>query len=223
VRKKEKSAQRSPMEKWAVEDRVDNPQEENASKLGADSVNEAGIFSPDRLRLSQNFAEDVGVKKVVGTVPVKKPNKQLFFRAHSNQAYRLPTATLEDQVDREIYLLAPELRSELASELPPILLVTCVDLDGNVFLFPAKVPDSSGRDNQWWQSARDAIERAQTAWVRMQAKTSLGAYEIMEATDNLGDPVWPDVSFEEILTIAFRDRYVDSLEHPLVKKLRGRR
>ena len=35
------------------------------------------------------------------------------------------------------------------------------------------------------------------------------------------EPVWPDISFEEILKIAFRDRYVDDVDHPLLQKLRG--
>jgi stearoyl-CoA 9-desaturase NADPH oxidoreductase len=34
-------------------------------------------------------------------------------------------------------------------------------------------------------------------------------------------PVWPDVSFQEILQTAFRDRIVDRADHPLVQRLRG--
>jgi hypothetical protein len=33
--------------------------------------------------------------------------------------------------------------------------------------------------------------------------------------------VWPDISFQEILQIAFRDRIVDRADHPLVQRLRG--
>jgi hypothetical protein len=45
--------------------------------------------------------------------------------------------------------------------------------------------------------------------------------EIFEASGDLPEPVWPEISFEEILKIAFRDRIVDRADHPLVQRLRG--
>jgi hypothetical protein len=58
-------------------------------------------------------------------------------------------------------------------------------------------------------------------WVRVTASMSLGAYEIFEAIGDLPEPVWPDISFEEMLRIAFQDRIVDREGHPLVQRLQG--
>ena len=58
-------------------------------------------------------------------------------------------------------------------------------------------------------------------WVRVTANMSLGAYEITEASATIPDPTWPDLSFKELLRIAFKDRVVTDLNHPLVKRLRG--
>jgi hypothetical protein len=58
-------------------------------------------------------------------------------------------------------------------------------------------------------------------WVRVTANMSLGAYEIWEAVGNLPEPEWPQLSFQDILKIAFRDRIVDRPDHPLIMKLRG--
>jgi hypothetical protein len=42
------------------------------------------------------------------------------------------------------------------------------------------------------------------------------------ALAQLAEPVWPDLPpFGEILRIAFRDRRIDSLEHPILRRLRG--
>ena len=38
-------------------------------------------FDPTRLRLSQDFGEQIGVKKALLTVPVRKPDRQWFVRA----------------------------------------------------------------------------------------------------------------------------------------------
>jgi hypothetical protein len=50
---------------------------------------------------------------------------------------------------------------------------------------------------------------------------SLGAYEMFQATADLPEPDWPDLTFPEILKIAFRDHVVDRDDHPVVQRLRG--
>jgi hypothetical protein len=50
---------------------------------------------------------------------------------------------------------------------------------------------------------------------------SLGAYEVFEATGELPEPQWPELPFSQILQIAFKDKYIDSLDHPVLRKLRG--
>ena len=48
------------------------------------------------LRLDQSYAETAGVKKLLTTVPVRKPSRQDFVRVHPDPAYRLtPAATIE--------------------------------------------------------------------------------------------------------------------------------
>jgi hypothetical protein len=50
---------------------------------------------------------------------------------------------------------------------------------------------------------------------------NLGAYEITEATAKMPDPEWPEYSFHDLLRIGFRDRVIGSLDHPVLKRLRG--
>ena len=45
-------------------------------------------FDPAALRLDQSFADTVGVKKHLMTVPVRKPNRQDFVRVHPDPAYQ---------------------------------------------------------------------------------------------------------------------------------------
>jgi len=49
---------------------------------------------PAALRLDQSFADTVGVKKLLTTVPVRKPNRQDFVRVHPDPAFRLTPACL---------------------------------------------------------------------------------------------------------------------------------
>ena len=92
-----------------------NGQQDGLAMAGADVAKpEADPFDLASLRLSQDFASAVGVKRLIKTVPVKKPSKEWFVRTHPDPAYRLQTAVLELKEDRETYLVSPALWPELA-------------------------------------------------------------------------------------------------------------
>lgn len=174
------------------------------------------------LRLDQSYADAVGVKKLLTTVPVRKPNRQDFVRVHSDLAFRLtPAAIIEVKEDREVYLVLPRIAQQLPGEFSVATLYVTINRQGTLHLWPVKLPTPEGRQNEWHRSAAEAAERAMKKWVRVTSSMSLGAYEIFEASGDLPEPVWPDFTFQEILKIAFRDRIVDRPDHPLVQRLQG--
>jgi len=60
-----------------------------------------------------------------------------------------------------------------------------------------------------------------TKWVRMKANRDLGAYEIFEAESVMAEPVWPELSFQQLIKTAFRDRIIADINHPVIRRLRG--
>jgi hypothetical protein len=142
-------------------------------------------------------------------------------RVHPGEDYRLVTAVVEDDEDRETYLVAPHLRGDLGAEVLLVTLFTAITRQGVLFLWPCKVPGDAGRKNHWHESALSAAEYSMKRWVRVAADMSLGAYQMFAAAGDVPEPEWPDRSFHEILKIAFRDRYIESIDHPVVKRLRG--
>lgn len=174
------------------------------------------------LRLDQSYADTVGVKKLLTTVPVRKPGRQDFVRVHPDPKYRLtPAAIIEVKEDREVYLVTSEMAPGLMGEFSSATLYLTINRQGVIHLWPVKLPGPDGRPNAWNHSAADAAERAMKKWVRVTSSMALGAYEIFEASGDLPEPVWPDHSFQEILKIAFRERLVDRPDHPLVQRLKG--
>jgi hypothetical protein len=133
----------------------------------------------------------------------------------------IQTAVLELKDDRETYLVDPDLWAELPSELAPKALFTTMNRQGVLTLWPVRLPGEDGRHDEWSRSALEAAELAKTRWIRIVANMSLQAYEVYEATGNFPDPEWPDVSFQRILEIAFRDRFIRTLDHPVIRRLRG--
>jgi hypothetical protein len=179
-------------------------------------------FNPAALRLDQSFADTVGVKRHLMTVPVRKPNRQDFVRVHPDPAYRLtPAAIIEVKEDREIYLVTPNMAQELPGEFVAATLFTAINRQGVLHLWPVTLPGPDGKHNEWHRSAAEAAELAMKRWLRLTANMSLRANDVFEAIGNLPEPEWPDLPFPEILKIAFRDRIVDRADHPLVQRLRG--
>jgi hypothetical protein len=199
-------------------------------KLSAVEQVEAAVSTPisdddpfdlSKLRLTQDFVETGCVKKLLTTIPVRKPAPQDFIRVHRDPSYRAAVALVEFRDERESYLVTMDIARELPGEFVSAVLYTAINRQGVIFLWPVRLPASDGRILEWHRSAAEAAERAMDRWIRVRANMSLGAYEMFEAAATIPDPVWPELSFQELLRIAFRDRLVDRLDHAVIKRLRG--
>jgi hypothetical protein len=192
-------------------------QNETIKEASTDRTN----FDLKKVRLNQNFSEMVGVKKALTTVPVRKPNRQEFVRVHPDDSMHLPAGVLELKEERETYLVDSDLWSELQGEIIPKILITTINRQGVLMLWPINLPGEDGRINSWSESAMEAANLAKEKWVRVAANMSLGGYETFIATGNIPNPEWPDKPLHEIVSVAFKGRYVESMDHPLVQRLYG--
>jgi hypothetical protein len=180
-------------------------------------------FDPESLRLGADFTAAASVKKVILSVPVRKPDKTWFVRAHPDPAFRLQTGVIELKEERELYLVTPNLWADLVCEATfrPKLLVTAINRQGTLFLWEVNLPRQDGKVDAWTRSAAEAVCIAQSHWTRVQANMNLGAYDVAHAMGNLGEPTWPEMPFRQILRVAFRDRLIDNPNHEVLRRLRG--
>lgn len=146
---------------------------------------------------------------------------------HDNAAYRGDFATIHLKEDGEFHLVHPELVSSLQQELTPVTIYTAISKQGVVFLWPARLAASDKRraGDRWHTSAHEAAAAAMKRLTRVWPNTALGAYEhgFTENPIPDTDPVWPNLSYNELLRIGFEKtgRFIKDLEHPVIKMLRG--
>src|SRR6516162_5127196 len=178
-------------------------------------------FNPTNLRLSQSFVENAGVKKLLTTVPVRKPSAQDFVRVHPKPEYRANFPIIELKDEREEYIVVADLVPALVGEFVTKTLFTAINRQGTVFFWPVRLPSPDGKNLDWWRSSREAAELAMKSWIRVRANMNLGAYDIFQAASVISDPEWPQLGFWELIKIAFRDHLVDRIDHPVIKRLRG--
>lgn len=175
----------------------------------------------DNLVLPQDFQNMPGAKKLWTTIQVRKPSKTEFFRVLDDENYTIIAATIELKEERENYLVDTNLLVDLSEFIVPVQVVVAVSRMGALMIWPVKLPQE--RRNAWHDTALQAVELAKKKWICMRANMSAGCYDILEATAELPEPEFPtsELSFQRMLELAFKDFYVDSLEHPLVLKLTG--
>ena len=173
------------------------------------------------LRLSQDFGQTLGVKKVLTMVPVVKPTKDRFFRTHESPSWVYPARILENKATGETYIVSEEVASVLGGLVRAVELYTAIDRQNNVFFIPIPLPGPNGVRNPWHESLLQAVMRAKLVWLRITANKDLGGYEIFEAAAKLPEPIWPDTTLDELLAIAFRGRIITTPDHPVVQEKLG--
>lgn len=178
-------------------------------------------FNLNALRLPQNFGESLGVRKAITRVPVRKPNKTDFFRVRPGEEWRFQTMILEIKDEGETYVLMPEVWGAIHELLRPAMLHVGIDRRNNVFLIPIPLPGEDGRRNSWHQSMAEIVEIAADKWVRTAANKGVGGYDVYIAEAKLPEPEWPDLTLDELVEIAFRDKIISSTEHPIIRQLLG--
>src|SRR5262245_41533325 len=73
-------------------------------------------FDLEALTLTQDFMETAGAKKLLITVPVRKPNRQEFVRVHPLTDFRRQLALLKWEDDREYFVVTPAIAAAMPEE-----------------------------------------------------------------------------------------------------------
>lgn len=174
----------------------------------------------------------IKVTPVLSTITVGKPSKTAFFRIRCGEGW--------DPV--EVYTFAPDGAGKDSQTY--LVMPVCHGLLHDMgLLMPAKFymyqvfgsgvlkidyisqkPDRAGNLSRYHITRMEAYEAAKSQWIRMQANQEAGYYTWALAEDILPDPVWPKKpeTLEDAMEIAFKGFIIDSLEHPEIKKLKGK-
>jgi hypothetical protein len=180
-------------------------------------------FDFKAIRLNGSGGEGIVFKKPITAVPVRSPSRKTWFRCHPDPEHKIEVGIFEEEATGEKYLLSgPAVYAALEGLYQPVLLRTARTSERVLFLMLSKLPREDGLGANWALSAAAAGDRAVHVWVRMQANLGMGAYELYEASGTIPEPEWPTESLQELMRIAFHNRVINGVDHPVVRKvLRG--
>lgn len=183
-----------------------------------------GQFNLDKFRVDEDdYAEHAGGQMMLTTIPVRRPSKESWFRSHPNSNFRFPARVIELKEQGETYLVDRDLWGELDGESTFVrkLLVPVITRQQALLIWPIRLPGPDGRIDDWNGSAMQAAEIATSTWIRLSPNKSLGAYQVIAGPDPQSNVTWPEQSIQQLLEIAFRGKIITSLDHPVLRQLRG--
>lgn len=179
--------------------------------------------------VSQEYATGMGLSVKPTEVSVRKPTYSEWNRVRDGEEWTATLALVEVNLENrtETYLIwgehAPALKSILARYIRYYQVFVCINREGNVFLWLCKLPAIrfDTRGESWTKSRLEAAAILKHSWGQVYIPDRGGRYEV-ETTSSTEEPKWPDLTFDDLLDLAFSERLITALDDPIVLKLRAR-
>ena len=165
--------------------------------------------------------DQIGAREILSVIAVRRPKNNEFIRVPLLPQYSLTTAIFEDKDENETYFIAPAIRPLVISGAVTKMLTLTVNQLGHTFIWPVPCDEGQSRKSTWNESARAGYHRAKTIWVKLVSDRAAFMYRLYEAEGQLPEPRWPTTPFGQLLSLAFRNRIIDTEDHPILKAQRG--
>jgi hypothetical protein len=199
----------------------------NASPDDAPTDRAPGESDPfadlESLRLTQDFVAHNGVKPLLSSVAVRKPNRQEFIRVRPGDEWQFEAGCLTENSTKDIYLVHASLVDELRGDVKATCLRASISRGSKTpFLWPIGLPGPGGQWNSWHESAATAASLAEGNWLKVTSDGNANTYRTHVAEATFPEPEWPvELSMNSLIRVAFKDRIIDSIDHRVLRRLRG--
>ena len=159
-------------------------------------------------------------------IPIGRRDDQTWQQFHKEWVLRLNC--IKRKADRSHFPVTREALPYCLEWVKPYKFFVGITTSNAIFLLDIPEETEDEKDGKalgrsWHESAQQYVIEGRKGWIRVVANRSAGGYDIKYPEGNLGEPVWPDVTLEEILNIAFRDRIIKDKNHRLIKDLQGQK
>jgi len=159
-------------------------------------------------------------EKIITSIPVEKPDKQLFARVHSEMVAEVDIVYFAAEKGRA-YLIHKTAIQYVIGFVSKVKLYPYITLKDNLGLLPITQPKPGKKMQEWHLSREKMVVIGRKDWIQMKPKSEGAGYDAIKAKKKHDNPEWPDLTLTEILEIAFMDYIIRDKNHPVVKALQG--
>ena len=184
------------------------------------------LIDVSSLVVDQTYSEGVVGGHKIFKIKERNPTKHEWFRTNPDPGYKqmLNGFVYDCGGDKVKYLATPEIAQYLEShgvECQPLQVRVCCSKTLVPFLWVISGAPASmaGRETPWLKTKLEAAQRAEKTWVRLQWNAPERQHDIYENPQISTQPKFPEKTFQEIITEVFREKLLDTVDHPVVKDI----
>jgi hypothetical protein len=179
-------------------------------------------FDPVNLGIPSSYAAAINAQSSSKPYELRKPNDQEYFRTSAVESHCVRVGAIADKQDMgRVYVVSGAVLDEVIKRFPKsvrgVELVLTMSLVGVAFVWP--VPLAEDRGGQWNSTQRDAKKSGVDIWTNM--APGRGRYDLTTVNNPKAVDWAAFPPFREILRQACAERFIDSLDHLLLRKLAG--
>lgn len=179
--------------------------------------------SASEFRVTGELVPQMEIRHEISSVAFRKPNSTEFIRTNGNPAFTsvYPILQLKDSIS-DFWLIAPHLADEFPELVRYHRVYVCCNSTNKIFLCGVQLADPrTGKRNKWHESLEYELSIANFSWIRLEADTSSSGYQ-HTISSSTKEPVFPErYSLDNLMDIAFRGRKITSIDHDVLRRLRG--
>jgi hypothetical protein len=159
----------------------------------------------------------------IARLRVGRPPNASFFRVHPTLYQDLTVYVHEEGMEKVTYLITSPVYAQVIDEpaFKHKRYYLYMTQNGVLGLLPVSLPNMTGRLDSWSESMGRIVSVARERYVRVISNMELREYTYREAVQDFGEPSWPNEEWVELLSLAFQDRIIDSMDHDIIRKLNG--
>ncbi len=191
---------------------------------GGDRGGDGGKPDPfDLAAVKRKAATSVAVKKTLVIRVQKRVDKTTWFQVCPHAEMHVEGYLLDPGESAEgLFWVSPHILEEIDdSTIRLYELHLCrTKQGGSLFFWAIALPGEEGRDMEC-NIVRREYAKELGKWMRLEWNDASRMHDQTIALANWPDPEWPDEPIDNLIRIAFRGRLIESVDHPVVRLLKG--
>ena len=158
----------------------------------------------------------------------KTPTKNEFFRTYKDFRPIVPIVDHEVGMEKQFFAVDTGMEEPLKAigvTVTDHVLYLTITTRGVYRIVPVRQANADGEQNEYHRTKEIGLIQALDEWVRLYTDQENRCYKVFPApAGRFNEPQWRQLKQAKIFRLAFRDkgRLIDSVEHPLFKKLAAR-
>jgi hypothetical protein len=161
----------------------------------------------------------------LGAIAVRsRPPRDDWFRAHPEGTMATGMTLVKGKMG-ELHAVRSELIPIVGPEVTKALVrasvTACMTVDGAKFLWAILHP-AGNANQQHYDNAISARDLARSTWIRFYWDANQESHiTVTPKHSTAADPKWPDATLDAWIDKAFRGKFIDNVDDPLFRKIRG--